>query len=86
MCLCTIPHVSFVPIFSTIINRGIIAPVHGKEMADGLNIIYKRYIYQCMSNVQLPGSKTFDSQILIHSYTHKNDVSLAREFQKHLSK
>ena len=27
-----------------------------------------------------------DSQILMHSSTQKNDVSLAKEFQKHLSK
>ena len=71
MCFSTIPYVIFVPIISFIVDRGISAPVHGKEVADGLNTIDKRYIYQVMSNVQLPGSKTFDSQILIHSFTHK---------------
>ena len=40
-------------------------------MVDGLNVIDKRYIYQLMSNVQLAGSKKFDSQILIHSCTQK---------------
>ena len=39
-----------------------------------------------MSNVQLTGSKTFDSHILMHSCTQKNDVSLTKKFQKHLSK
>ena len=39
-----------------------------------------------MSNIQLPGSKTFDSHILMHSFTPKNDVGLAKEFQKHQSK
>ena len=39
-----------------------------------------------MPNVQLPGSKKFDSQILLHYCTKKNDVSLAKKFQKHLSK
>ena len=39
-----------------------------------------------MSNVQPPGSKTFDSHILMHSCTHKNDVSLTKQFQKHLYK
>ena len=34
-----------------------------------------------MSKVQLPGSKTFDSQILMYSCTHKNDVSLAKQFE-----
>ena len=57
-------------------------------MFDGLNTIAKRYIYiyQLMSNVQLPGSKKFDSLILIHSFIQKNDVSLAKQFEKLLSK
>ena len=71
---------------SIIVDRGIISPVHGKLVVDGLNAIDKRYMYQLMSNVQLTGSKTFDSQIILHSCTPKNDVSLAKGFQKHLSK
>ena len=39
-----------------------------------------------MPNVQLPVSKIFYSHILMHSRTQKNDVSGAKEFQKHLSK
>ena len=39
-----------------------------------------------MSNVQITGSKSFDSQILLHSCIPKNDVSLAKDFQKDLSK
>ena len=30
--------------------------------------------------------KTFDSQIIIHYCTQNNDVSLTKEYQKHLSK
>ena len=63
---------------SIIIDQGISAPVHGKEVFGGLNSIYKRYIYQLMSNVQLPGSIIFDSHILMHSCTPKIDVSLAK--------
>ena len=51
-------------------------------MVDGLNAIDKCYIYQLMYNVQLPGSKIFDSQILMHPCTHKNIVSLAKQSQK----
>ena len=42
---------------SIIIDWGISAPGHVKEVVDGLNTIDKRYIYiyQLMSNVQLPG-------------------------------
>ena len=51
-------------------------------MVDGLNAIGKRYMYQLMSNVQLPGFKRFDSQILMHSCTLKNDVSMDKELKK----
>ena len=53
-------------------------------MVDGLNAVDKRYIYQLMSNVQLPGSIRFDSQIKIHTGTEKKDVSLARELKDHM--
>ena len=51
--------------YSVIIDCGISAPGNGKEVVNGPNAIYKRYIYQLISNVQLPGSKKFDSQIII---------------------
>ena len=53
-------------------------------MVDGLNAVDKRYIYQLMSKVQLPGSIRFDSQIKIHTRTENKDVSLAREFKDHM--
>ena len=62
--------------YSVIIDRGINAPVHGKDLDNGINSIDKNYIYQLMSNVQLPGLKTFDSHILMHSSIQNNDVSL----------
>ena len=41
--------------FSIVIYQGISAPGHGKEVVYGVNDIDKRYIYQLMYNVQLPG-------------------------------
>ena len=70
--------------YSLIIDQGIIAPGHGKEVIDGLNAVDNRYIYQLMSKFQLPGSIRFDSQIKIHTGTEMKDVSLAREFKYHL--
>ena len=64
--------------YSIIIHRGISAPGHGKEVVDGLHAVDKRYIYQLMSKVQLPGSVIFDSQIKIHTVTENKDVSLAK--------
>ena len=49
--------------YLVIIARGISAPGHGKEVVYGLNAVDKRYIYQLMSNVKLPGSNRFDSHM-----------------------
>ena len=67
-----------------IIDRGISAPEHGKEVVDELNAVDKRYIYQLMFKVQLPGSVIFDSQIKMHTGTENKDVSLAQEFKNHM--
>ena len=56
---------------SIIFYRGISAPEHGKEVVDYLNSIFKRYMYQLRSPVQLPGSKTFYSNIIMNSCTPK---------------
>ena len=47
--------------YSIIIDQGISALGHGKEVVDGINDVDKRYIYELMSTVQLPGSNIFDS-------------------------
>ena len=70
--------------YSIIIDRGISAPGHGKQVVDGLNAVDKRYIYQLMPKVQLPGSVIFDSQIKMHTGIENKDVSLAKEFNDHL--
>ena len=64
--------------YSIIIDRGISATAHGKEVVYGLNAVYKRYIYQLMSTVLFPVSNIFDSQMQMHTGTQKYDVSLAR--------
>ena len=72
--------------YSIIIDPGISAPRHGKEVLNGINDINNRYKYQIMSNVKLPRSKIFETQIIMHSCTQKKDVSLDKQFQKNLSK
>ena len=64
--------------YSIIIDRDISAPGHEKEVADGINAVDKRYIYQLMSKVQLPGSVRFDSHIKMHTSTANKDVSLSK--------
>ena len=39
-----------------------------------------------MSNVQLLGPKSFYSHIIMNYCTQNNDVSMAKEFQTHMSK
>ena len=70
--------------YSIIIDRGISAPGHGKEVVDGLNAVDKRCIYQLMSKVLLPGLVRFDSQIKMHTVTENKDLSLAHELKYHL--
>ena len=40
--------------YSVIIDCGISAHGHGKEVVDGINAVDKRYIYQLISKVKLP--------------------------------
>ena len=70
--------------YSIIIDHDISALGHGKGVVDGINAVYKRYIYQLMSKVQLTGSVRFYSQIKMHTGTENKDVSLAQEFKDHL--
>ena len=64
--------------YSIIIVRGISAAGHVKEVVDGLNDVYKCYIYQLMSTVQIHGSNRFDSQMQIYTCNQKYDVSLSK--------
>ena len=45
--------------YSGIIDCSISAPGNGKYVVGGINAIDKRYIYQLMSNVKLPGLNFF---------------------------
>ena len=71
---------------SIIIDWGIRGTGHDKEVVDGINDVDKRYIYQLMSTIQLPGSKIFDLHMQMHTSNLKKDVSLAKEFQHNLTK
>ena len=57
--------------YSIIMDRGISTTGHGKKVVYVLIAIDKRYMYQLMSTVQLPGSIRFDSQIQMHTGTEK---------------
>ena len=61
-----------------IIDLGISEHGHGKEVVYGLNAVDKRYIYQLMFTIQLPGSNIFDPHTKIHTGNQRDDVSLAK--------
>ena len=63
--------------YSIIINRGIGALGHGKEVVDGLNDVDNQYIYQLISTVQFTGSNIFNSHMQMNTGNKNNDVSLA---------
>ena len=68
-----------------IIDCGISALGHGIEFIDGINNTYKGFIFHLVVTVKLPGSELFDTYMTVHTATQNSDVSLAQEFQKHLS-
>ena len=48
-----------------------------------MNATYKIFIFNLMDTVQLPGSKLFDTQMVVHTATQNTDVIVSQEFQKH---
>ena len=77
-----IPYINVFTCFYFIIERGISAPVPGREVVDGLNVIDKSFIFQLMQTMQLPGVKMYDTQMVMHTITRTSNVSLDKEYQK----
>ena len=64
--------------FNIIIDSGVSAPVHVKEVVDGLDDKDRSFSSHLIDNVQLPGSKIFDLKMAIHTSRHNYDVSLIK--------
>ena len=47
--------------FSVIIDCGISAPVHVRDLVYGINDIDRIFLFQLMSTMQLPGAKSYDT-------------------------
>ena len=50
-----------------------------------LNTAYKRFLSILISNMQVPGSRGYDNLMAIHTSTNREEVSIARQCQEHLS-
>ena len=70
--------------YNIIIDHGVSVTGNGREAVSGLNATNKRVLFHLMKTVKLPGSKYYYTQMAMHLYTQNVDVSLYREFQKHL--
>ena len=64
--------------FYGIIDCGITEPGHYIEVIDGLNAIYKMFLFQLMSTMKLLGKKCHDTHMVMHNGIHTSDVILAR--------
>ena len=64
--------------YNIIINRGVGAPVYGRDVVDDLNDTDKRFISMLMTTVQLSCAAAYESQIEINTTTANTYISLAR--------
>ena len=63
--------------FNITIDCGISAPVHGREVVDGLNSTYRSFIFHLTTTVKLTGSQSFYTPMVMHTSTHNYGVSFA---------
>ena len=71
--------------FNIIIEHGISAPGHGREVVDSCDATEKQFIFNLMATVQLPGSQRVDIKMEMHTSTLTDDISLLKKIKKHLS-
>ena len=64
--------------YNIIIDCGVGAPGHVREVVYGLNDNYKRLISMLMKTVQMTRAASYDSHMVIHTSTETIDISLAR--------
>ena len=61
-----------------IIIHGVIAPEHGRDIFDRIDVTEKGFLLKLISTVQLSGAKFYDTQVVINYANHTADVSLAQ--------
>ena len=65
-------------VFSVIIDHVISTLENYREFMDGLNTIDKRFLFELMLTVQLPGVKGYETQMVIYTGTRIDYVSFSR--------
>ena len=63
--------------YNIIIDHGIIAPGHGRDVVDGMNATNNFFLVQLMETMKVSGSKGNETKMAMHSSTHRANISLA---------
>ena len=71
--------------YYVIVDCGVSESWYGIEVVYWINAIYKRFLFQLITTVQLTGSKWYDTHMEIRYTNSTANVSLSRQFQKNLS-
>ena len=61
-----------------LIGCSVVAPVHEKDVADGIKYTEKTYLSMLMKTLQLPNAATNNYQMEMHKSTENEDISLAK--------
>ena len=70
---------------NTIIYHGVGAIGYGIEVVDCLSDIYKGFLSMLSTPMKLPGAPSYTSQMTMNTSPVKIDISITREFQRHIS-
>ena len=71
--------------YNILIGRGVGAPGNREDVVYGLNATKKRFPSILITTVQSTSAATNDSQMVMYTSISNKYISIAREFQKHLS-
>ena len=68
-------------IYNIVVDRSAGSPGHGKDVVDGLNTTYKRFISILMTAVQLHGTATNNAHKGMHARMINTYISLENIYQ-----
>ena len=65
--------------YNAIIDQGAGEPGHVREVFNGLNDTFKRFLSILLTTVKLTGAKVYKNQTAMHKSILSKDISLKRE-------
>ena len=72
-------------VYNIISFCGVGVPVRGIEFVPGFYATDRRLLSMLIKILQLPGAAAYESHMKIHTSNANTDISLSREFLKHIS-